>query len=100
MSQQQPEGTYVKVRVTYLEAGERIGRIPADTEQTPLLSFQQGWVKGEATIGVSATILTETGRTVTGTVVEVGPRYTHSFGYRLPAISAVRAQIQAWKAQQ
>jgi len=51
------------------------------------------WVKGrlktDAEIGQEVTVVTRTGREVRGTLLEVNPTYTHSFGDFVPEILTI-----------
>ena len=48
------------------------------------------WIKGrltaDAEIGDTVTITTRTGRTVTGKLLEVNPRYAHDYGDFVPEL--------------
>lgn len=94
-----PAGHQVRIRVTHLHAGERIGRIPEDTADTPLVSYQTGWLLEPSTPGATSRIRTETGRTVEGELIDTAPEFTHSFGLRGDALQTVRRHIQEWKSQ-
>ena len=57
------------------------------------------WVKGalvddSAEIGDFVTVETATGRLQQGTLVEVGPYYTHSYGVFVPEIIEVDKQLR------
>ena len=81
------KGDWVRIHNVVLKANERTARIPDDTKRCDL----EMWVKGQlldetAEIGDVVTIKTATGREEKGTLIEVGPYYTHSYGKFVPEI--------------
>ena len=78
---------WVRIHNVVLKAQDRTARIPDDTKECDL----EMWVKGQlldetAEIGDVVTIKTATGREEKGTLLEVGPYYTHSYGKFVPEI--------------
>lgn len=78
---------WVRIHNVVLKAQDRTARIPDDTKECGL----EMWVKGQlldetAEIGDVVTIKTATGREEKGTLLEVGPYYTHSYGKFVPEI--------------
>ena len=78
---------WVHIHNVVLKAQDRTARIPDDTKECDL----EMWVKGQlldetAEIGDIVTIKTATGREEKGTLLEVGPYYTHSYGKFVPEI--------------
>ena len=78
---------WVRIHNVVLKAQDRTARIPDDTKECDL----EMWVKGllldeTAEIGDIVTIKTATGREEKGTLLEVGPYYTHSYGKFVPEI--------------
>ena len=78
---------WVRIHNVVLKAQDRTARIPDDTKECDL----EMWVKGQlldetAEIGDIVTIKTATGREEKGTLLEVGPYYTHSYGKFVPEI--------------
>jgi hypothetical protein len=64
-----------------LQAGERAPQVPDDTARVPLEARASGWLdQDEAEVGAAATILTNTGRRLTGALIEVDPAPGHGFG--------------------
>lgn len=81
------KGEWVRVHNVVLNADDRTARIPDDTKKCDL----EMWVKGQlidetAEIGDVVTIKTATGRKEKGTLIEVDPYYTHSYGKFVPEI--------------
>ena len=78
---------WVRIHNVVLKAQDRTARIPDDTKECDL----EMWVKGQLLdetpeIGDVVTIKTATGREEKGTLLEVGPYYTHSYGKFVPEI--------------
>ena len=78
---------WVRIHNVVLKAQDRTARLPDDTKECDL----EMWVKGQlldetAEIGDVVTIKTATGREEKGTLLEVGPYYTHSYGKFVPEI--------------
>jgi hypothetical protein len=88
---------WVLIHRIILQPTERAENIPIDTKQTPL----QMWVKGylaapeKASVGDTVSVTTRTGRTETGTLLEVNPTYRHNFGDFVPELLAVSEQLRA-----
>jgi len=89
------KGTWVEIHDVVLEAGERAPQIPEDTRRVPLEMRVKGFLSAPAAIGEAAEIETLSGRHLRGTLVEVNPAYTHSFGAPLPELSSVGCEVRA-----
>jgi hypothetical protein len=55
----------------------------------------KGFLLQEAEIGGEAEIVTLSGRTVSGTLTEINPAYTHMFGRPVPELSPIAGEIRA-----
>lgn len=89
------KGDWVRIHSTVLKADERTARIPEDTKQCDLEMWTKGFLQDEeAEIGDSVTVETAVGRTATGTLIEVGPYYTHSYGTFVPEIIEIDARLR------
>jgi len=95
MEQTGKPGDWVMVHRVVLTAAERAPQVPADTKQVPLELRVKGFLVREAALGEAATIRTVSGREMTGTLVEINPQYTHSFGAPLPELQAIGAELHA-----
>lgn len=73
-------GSWVEIEQVILEPGARAEKIPEDTKSTPLLMRVSGFLLDEAEIGKKAAVRTLIGRRLEGTLMTVGPHYSHSFG--------------------
>ena len=85
----------VQIHIDVLKPEERATNIPEDTRHVPL----EMWVKGhlvndEAEIGDVVTIVTKTGRTVTGTMCAVNPSFKHNFGDYVPELDQIEETVK------
>lgn len=71
---------WVRIHDIVLKPEERTGSLPEDTKEVPLELWVKGFLDRDAEIGETVSIRTITGRTMTGTLVEVSPSYDHGFG--------------------
>ena len=83
------KGTYVQIRATILESGERASGIPEDTAGTPLLMWVKGRLLTDATLGCQAEIETATGRIERGILEEVEPIIALDYGQFVPEIKEI-----------
>ncbi len=87
-----------------LEPAERSSNLPEDTAAQPLRVWLKGFVRAEASIGDEVDIETMTGRVVRGTLTEVNPGYSHTFGRPAAELTAVgrdlRARVDAYRADE
>ena len=88
-------GTWVEIHSIVLAAGERAPQVPADTRAVPLEMRVKGFLAAPAAIGEQASIVTAAGRSLTGTLVEVNPAYSHGFGPPVPELSGIGAEVRA-----
>jgi 2-amino-4-ketopentanoate thiolase alpha subunit len=88
-------GDWVEVRYVLLEPGDRAANLPADTAAQPLLVWVKGFARHGADEGDELTVETVTGRAVTGTLTDVNPGYTHSFGRPTPELTHVGRDLRA-----
>jgi hypothetical protein len=71
---------WVRIHDIVLKPEERTGSLPEDTKKVPLELWVKGFLDADAEIGETVSVRTITGRTMTGTLVEVSPSYDHGFG--------------------
>ena len=89
------KGTWVEIWRIVLPAGERATQVPDDTRGVPLEMKVKGFLVAPATLGEKAEIETSTGRRLSGTLTEVNPAYSHSFGPPIPELSAIAGEVWA-----
>jgi hypothetical protein len=88
------KGTWVEIHKIILEKGERAPQVPDSTKQAPLEMKVKGFLVEDATVGEEATILTPAGRTLTGTLTEINPAYTHQFGSPIPELLPIGKELR------
>ena len=77
------KGTWVRIKKILLPVGQRAPQDPEDTRNTPLVM----WTKG---------FLAAADRVETGTLVEVDPYYTHSYGKCVPELVQIDRNYRAF----
>ncbi|MPN56544.1 2-amino-4-ketopentanoate thiolase alpha subunit [bioreactor metagenome] len=80
------KGDWVRIHSVILQPGERAAAVPEDTKQVPLEQWTKGYLQVDAALGEEASVVTRTGRLVSGTLVDETPHYTHSFGDFVPEL--------------
>ena len=89
------KGTWVEIYNVVLPANERAPQVPEDTQRVPLQMRVKGFLLAPADIGKDAEIETLSGRHLRGTLAQVNPAYTHSFGAPLPELSPIGCEVRA-----
>ncbi|TDP58936.1 2-amino-4-oxopentanoate thiolase subunit OrtA [Aminicella lysinilytica] len=88
------KGDWVRIHTVVLKADERTGKIPEDTKKCDLEMWTKGELQADAEIGDVVTVKTAVGRLEKGTLIEVGPYYTHSYGKFVPEIIQIDKQLR------
>ena len=88
------KGDWVRIHTVVLRAEERTGKIPDDTKACDLEMWTKGFLLGDAEIGDEVEIETAAGRTEKGTLIEVNPYYTHSYGKFVPELIQIDKQLR------
>lgn len=88
------KGDWVRIHTVVLKAEERTGKIPEDTKKCDLEMWTKGELQEDAEIGDVVTVTTAVGRQEKGTLIEVGPYYTHSYGKFVPEIIQIDKQLR------
>ena len=89
------KGTWVEIHRIVLQAGERAPQVPDETRCVPLEMRVKGFLCAPAALGGEAEIVTRVGRRLRGTLTEVNPAYTHSFGPPVSELSTVGEEVRA-----
>jgi hypothetical protein len=90
------KGDWVRIHSIVLKAAERTAKIPEDTQKCDLQQWTKGFLENQsAAVGDEVTVKTAAGRRVTGTMIEEGPYYTHSYGKFVPEIIEIDRQLQS-----
>lgn len=96
-------GDWVEVERVLLEPADRSTNLPDDTAAQPLLVWVKGFARTAAAVGDELEVETMTGRVVRGTLTEINPGYTHTFGKPAPELTHVgrdlRERVAAYRAK-
>ena len=88
-------GDWVEVSYVLLEPADRSANLPPETAEKPLLVWVKGFARSAAAGGETLEVETMTGRVVAGTLTDVNPGYTHTFGRPAPELTHVGADLRA-----
>lgn len=90
------KGEWVRIHKVVLKASNRTAKIPADTQKCDFEMWTKGVLQNEkAEIGDVVTIRSAVDRLETGTLIEVEPHYTHSYGKFIPEIIEIDNRLKA-----
>ena len=89
------KGSYVRIRKTLLEPGERSQNLPKETSLVPFKMWVKGFLQDDADLFDIVTIKTITGRFETGRLKESFPAYKHSYGDFIPEILKINDIIRS-----
>ncbi len=84
------KNTYVLVKKTILNKEQRTAHIPEDTKCVDFIMKIKGNLTHDANIGEQVIIITETKRVIEGTLIEINPAYTHSFGEHVEEVMQMK----------
>lgn len=90
-------GARVQVRQVLLEPQARAPGLPEDTAATPYVTRTRGILIDGGEIGDEVSIMTASGRRVTGALEVVDPGDTHTFGSPPPALVEAVSAITAMR---
>lgn len=88
------KGDWVRIHSVVLKADERTAKIPDDTQKCDLEMWTKGFLQEDAEIGDEVTVITAANRVEKGTLIEVGPYYTHRYGKFVPEIVEIDKQLR------
>jgi hypothetical protein len=88
-------GEWALLHSVVLESAQRAPQVPDDTHKVPLEQWVKGRLTAPASLGSQATVITRTGRKVTGTLLEVNPRFSHDFGDFVPELLEIDDTVRA-----
>jgi len=88
------KGEWVMIHNIVLAPSERAPQVPDDTKEVPLEMWVRGFLTHDASLQDEAEVVTLTGRTVKGRLVEIHPAYSHSFGVHVPEQMAIGRQLR------
>ena len=89
------KGDWVRIHSVVLKAAERTAKLPEDTKACDLQMWTKGFLLNDsAEIGDEVEVETAVGRTERGTLIEVNPYYTHSYGKFVPELIQIDKQLR------
>lgn len=88
------KGDWVRIHTVVLKAEERTGKIPEDTQACDLEMWTKGFLLADGEIGDEVEVETAVGRIEKGTLIEVNPYYTHSYGKFVPELIQIDKQLR------
>ena len=88
------KGDWVRIHNIGLTPDQRAPQVPDDTKAVNLEMWTKGYLQADAEIGDQVEVETLVGRMEKGTLVEVNPTYTHSFGNFVPELLTVGKQLR------
>ena len=88
------KGDWVRIHTVVLKAVERTGKIPEDTQACDLEMWTKGFLLSDAEVGDEVEVETAVGRIEKGTLIEVNPYYTHSYGKFVPELVQIDRQLR------
>ncbi|MBE6034384.1 2-amino-4-oxopentanoate thiolase subunit OrtA [Aminipila sp.] len=88
------KGEWVRIHSTVLESSERTAKIPEDTKACNLEMWTKGFLQEDAEIGDVVTVKTAANRLEKGTLIEVNPYWTHSYGKFIPELVHIDRQLR------
>ena len=94
MAEKLPEGSWVEIRRTVLEAGERAPQVPDDTAEVPLEMRVKGYLTSAAAVGEEAEIETVLGHTYRGKLHDPRPSYEHRYGPPVPELLDIGQELK------
>ncbi len=80
------KGDWVLTHTIVLTPDQRAPQVPEDTHRVPLEMWVKGRLTANAEIGEQVTVITRTGREVSGKLLEVNPCYRHDYGDFVPEL--------------
>ncbi len=87
------KGEWVRIHSIVLKAEERTAKLTEDTKHCDLEMWTKGFLLQDAEIGDEVEVETAVGRKAKGTLVEVHPYYTHSYGEFVPEILEIDRKL-------
>lgn len=90
------KGTWVRIKKILLPVGQRAPQDPEDTRNTPLVMWTKGFLTTDAEMGDEVQVVTAADRVETGTLVDVNPYYTHSYGKCVPELVQIDRNYRAF----
>lgn len=87
-------GSWVEIRRTVLEAGNRAPQVPEDTAEVPLEMRIKGYLTSPAEKGKEAEIETVLGHKYEGILHDPEPSYEHVYGPPIPELLPIGQELR------
>lgn len=88
------KGDWVQITRIVIPAGNRASQVPEDTKKCNLEMWVKGFIQSDSQIGDEVEIITTTNRREAGTLCEVNPGYTHTYGKFVPELIQIQRQLR------
>jgi len=90
-----PAGTWVEIEQVILTPEQRAPSLPEDTRNVPYVMRVSGFLVEPAALGEPARIKSLIGREISGTLRQVNPSYSHSFGATVAELLTIGREEEA-----
>jgi len=85
-------GSWVEIAWVAMTPAERAEQLPESSKIVPVVAKVRGFALASAALGAETSVKTLAGRTLSGTLVDLSPGHTHSFGRPQPLLLALGAE--------
>jgi len=90
-----PAGTWVEIEQVILTPEQRAPSLPEDTRNVPYVMRVSGFLVEPAALGEPARIKSLIGRVISGTLRQVNPSYSHTFGATVAELLTIGREEEA-----
>jgi 2-amino-4-ketopentanoate thiolase alpha subunit len=80
------KGTWVEIEQIVLQPEQRAPSLPEETRKVPYTLRVSGFLSENGEVGQEVKIQTIIGRELSGTLKNINPGYSHSFGNTIPEL--------------
>jgi len=82
-------GSWVEIAWVAMTPAERAEQLPESSKTVPVVARVKGFAMASVALGAELSVKTLSGRTLSGTLVDLEPVHTHSFGRPQPLLLAI-----------
>ncbi|MBS3937714.1 MAG: 2-amino-4-ketopentanoate thiolase [Peptococcaceae bacterium] len=87
-------GHLVEISWVALGATERAAHLPESSKAVPVIARVKGFAQSSVPLGAELAVRTFAGRLLTGTLIDVAPCHTHSFGRPQPELLIIGPMLR------
>ena len=87
-------GSWVEIAWVAMTPSERAEQLPESSKTVPVVAKVRGFALESVALGAELSVKTLAGRTLSGTLVDLSPGHTHSFGRPQPLLLAVGGALR------